>query len=44
MPADTNPAGDMFGGRLLAQMNVAAENAAVAVDALASLNPVAIAL
>jgi acyl-CoA thioesterase YciA len=28
MPADTNPAGDIFGGWLLAQMDLAAGNAA----------------
>ncbi|UEM24286.1 acyl-CoA thioesterase (plasmid) [Skermanella mucosa] len=29
MPADTNPAGDIFGGWLMAQMDLAAGNAAV---------------
>ena len=28
MPADTNPAGDIFGGWLMAQMDLAAGNAA----------------
>ena len=28
MPADTNPAGDMFGGWLMAQMDIAAGNVA----------------
>ncbi len=50
MPADTNPAGDIFGGWLMAQMDLAAGNAAarrahgrcatVAVDAMAFLSPV----
>ena len=50
MPADTNPAGDIFGGWLLAQMDLAAGSAAtrrargrcapVALDALAFLKPV----
>ena len=50
MPADTNPAGDIFGGWLMAQMDLAAGNAAtrrargrtatVAVDAMAFLRPV----
>src|SRR3712207_4562669 len=50
MPADTNPAGDIFGGWLIAQMDLAAGNAAarrargrcatVAVDAMAFLSPV----
>lgn len=50
MPADTNPAGDIFGGWLLAQMDLAAGNlahrlargrcATVAVDAMAFLAPV----
>ena len=29
MPADTNPAGDIFGGWLMAQMDLAAGNAAM---------------
>jgi acyl-CoA thioesterase YciA len=50
MPADTNPAGDIFGGWLLAQMDLAAGSAAtrrargrcatVALDAMAFLKPV----
>lgn len=50
MPADTNPAGDIFGGWLLAQMDMAAGNAAarrargrcatVAVDAMEFHRPV----
>lgn len=50
MPADANPAGDIFGGWLLAQMDMAAGNAAarrargrcatVAVDAMEFLRPV----
>ena len=28
MPADTNPAGDIFGGWLISQMDLAAGNAA----------------
>jgi acyl-CoA thioesterase YciA len=50
MPADTNPAGDIFGGWLMAQMDLAAGNVAtrrargrcatVAVDAMAFLSPV----
>ena len=50
MPADTNPAGDIFGGWLMAQMDLAAGNAAarrargrcatVAVDAMVFLRPV----
>jgi acyl-CoA thioesterase YciA len=50
MPADTNPAGDIFGGWLMAQMDLAAGNAAarraagrcatVAVDAMTFLKPV----
>jgi acyl-CoA thioesterase YciA len=50
MPADANPAGDIFGGWLMAQMDLAAGNAAirrargrcatVAVDAMAFLRPV----
>lgn len=50
MPADTNPAGDIFGGWLLWQMDMAAGNAAarhargrcatIAVDKIAFLQPV----
>ncbi len=50
MPADTNPSGDIFGGWLMAQMDLAAGNlasrvaqgrvATVAVDAMAFLKPV----
>src|ERR1700738_3287178 len=50
MPADTNPAGDIFGGWLMAQMDLAAGNAAaprargrcvtIAVDRIAFLSPV----
>jgi acyl-CoA thioesterase YciA len=50
MPADTNRAGDIFGGWLMAQMDLAAGNiatrrahgrcATVAVEAIAFLNPV----
>jgi acyl-CoA thioesterase YciA len=50
MPADTNPAGDIFGGWLMAQMDLAAGNAAarrargrcatVAVDAMGFLSAV----
>lgn len=50
MPADTNPAGDIFGGWLLAQMDIAAGTVAftrargrvatVAVDAMAFHQPV----
>ncbi|NYZ13842.1 acyl-CoA thioesterase [Azospirillum sp. RWY-5-1] len=50
MPADTNPAGDIFGGWLMAQMDMAAGSAAarrargrcvtVAVNGMAFLNPV----
>ena len=50
MPADTNPAGDIFGGWLMAQMDLAAGNAAarrargrcatVAVDGIVFHNPV----
>ncbi len=50
MPADTNPAGDIFGGWLMAQMDLAAGAAAarraqgrcatVAVDAMVFLSPV----
>lgn len=52
MPADTNPAGDIFGGWLMAQMDLAAGNAAarrargrcatVAVDAMVFHRPVAV--
>jgi len=50
MPADTNPAGDIFGGWLMAQMDLAAGNAAarlargrcatIAVEAITFLRPV----
>src|SRR5512132_1246917 len=50
MPADTNPAGDIFGGWLMAQMDLAAGNVAarrargrcatVAVDAIVFHSPV----
>ena len=50
MPADTNPAGDIFGGWLMAQMDLAAGNlaarcarsrcATVSVDRITFLNPV----
>ncbi|MDR3376202.1 MAG: acyl-CoA thioesterase [Ancalomicrobiaceae bacterium] len=50
MPADTNPAGDIFGGWLMAQMDLAAGNAAarrargrcvtIAVEAITFLKPV----
>ncbi|MCK0196875.1 acyl-CoA thioesterase [Ancylobacter sp. 6x-1] len=50
MPADTNPAGDIFGGWLMAHMDLAAGNVAmrrakgrtatVAVDAMSFLSPV----
>lgn len=50
MPADTNPSGDIFGGWLLVQMDLAAGSAAtrrargrcatVALDAMAFLRPV----
>lgn len=50
MPADTNPAGDIFGGWLLSQMDLAAGNAAarrargrcatVSIDKMSFLNPV----
>src|SRR3712207_3569123 len=50
MPADTNPAGDIFGGWLMAQMDLAAGNAAarrargrcatVAVDGIVFHSPV----
>ena len=52
MPADTNLAGDIFGGWLMAQMDLAAGNAAarrargrcatVAVEAMAFLSPVVV--
>lgn len=52
MPADTNPAGDIFGGWLMAQMDLAAGNAAarrargrcatVAVERIVFLEPVKI--
>jgi acyl-CoA thioesterase YciA len=52
MPADTNPAGDIFGGWLMAQMDLAAGNAAarrargrcatVAVNAMTFIRPVAV--
>jgi acyl-CoA thioesterase YciA len=52
MPADANPAGDIFGGWLMSQMDLAASSiatqraagrvATVAVEAMAFLNPVAI--
>jgi len=50
MPADTNPAGDIFGGWLLSQMDLAAGNAAarhargrcatVAIDKISFVRPV----
>ncbi|MEM7398828.1 MAG: acyl-CoA thioesterase [Pseudomonadota bacterium] len=50
MPADTNPAGDIFGGWLMSQMDLAAGNlaarrargrcATIAVDALSFVSPV----
>lgn len=50
MPADTNPAGDIFGGWLMAQMDLAAGNVAtqrargrsvtIAVDGMSFLQPV----
>ena len=50
MPADTNPAGDIFGGWLLSQMDLAAGNVAarhargrcatIAIDKIAFLQPV----
>ena len=50
MPADTNPAGDIFGGWLMAQMDLAAGNAAarrargrcvtISVDGIVFHNPV----
>lgn len=52
MPADTNPAGDIFGGWLMAQMDLAAGSAAarrargrcatIAVEGMAFLRPVAV--
>lgn len=52
MPADANPAGDIFGGWLMSQMDLAASSVAtqraagrvatVAVEAMAFLNPVMI--
>ena len=52
MPADTNPAGDIFGGWRMAQMDLAAGNAAtrrargrcatVAVEAMTFLSPVSV--
>ncbi len=52
MPADTNPAGDIFGGWLMAQMDLAAGNAAtrrargrcatVAVEAMTFHSPVVV--
>ena len=52
MPADTNSAGDIFGGWLMAQMDLAAGNAAtrrargrcatVAVEAMTFLSPVSV--
>ena len=52
MPADTNPAGDIFGGWLMAQMDLTAGNAAtrrargrcatVAVEAMTFLSPVSV--
>ncbi len=52
MPADTNPDGDIFGGWLMAQMDLAAGNAAarrargrcatVAVEAMSFLSPVTV--
>lgn len=52
MPADTNPAGDIFGGWLMAQMDLAAGNAAarrargrcatVAVDGMVFHRPVSV--
>ena len=50
MPADTNPAGDVFGGWLMSQMDLAAGNVAarhargrtatIAVDSMTFLHPV----
>ena len=52
MPADTNPAGDIFGGWLMAQMDLAAGNTAarvargrsatIAVDGIQFLKPVSV--
>lgn len=52
MPADTNPAGDIFGGWLMAQMDLAAGNVAVrrargrcvtiAVEGMSFLRPVSV--
>jgi len=52
MPADTNPAGDIFGGWLMAQMGLAAGNTAarvargrsatIAVDGIQFLKPVSV--
>lgn len=52
MPADTNPAGDIFGGWLMSQMDLAAatiatrraggRTATVAVDGMSFLRPVAV--
>jgi acyl-CoA thioesterase YciA len=52
MPADTNPSGDIFGGWLLAQMDLAGGNVAirrargrvatVAVDSMKFISPVAV--
>lgn len=52
MPADTNPAGDVFGGWLMSQMDLAAGNVATrraggrivtaAVEAMAFLEPVSV--
>ena len=52
MPADTNPAGDIFGGWLMAQMDLAAGNTAariargrsatIAVDRIQFLKPVSV--
>ena len=52
MPADTNPAGDIFGGWLMAQMDLAAGSAAarrargrcatVSVEAMTFLSPVSV--
>ncbi|KMO18848.1 acyl-CoA thioesterase, partial [Methylobacterium platani] len=52
MPADTNPAGDIFGGWLMAQMDLAAGNVAarrargrcatIAVEGMTFLQPVVV--
>ena len=52
MPADTNPSGDIFGGWLMSQMDLAAGNVAarrargrcatIAVDAVTFVSPVAV--